>query len=197
MRQVPDNTPATRSTRVVPCLTVAGQAELGARTRQLSQRQRTVLFLVDGQRTVDQIHDLAERAGAGVKALAELVAFGLVTARGAEVSTSESSLMPSSHSLLSDSRWSVLDDEQPGRGIDRPLAEARELLVRAVRSEAPLAGAWTLLRLKRAATREALAALLDEVEQRLRKPHRRIIAAQTLRHVRHLLTLPATRPPQG
>jgi hypothetical protein len=53
-----------------------------------------------------------------------------------------------------------------------------------------------LLRLKRASTREALAALLDEVEQRLRKPHRRIIAAQTLRHVRHLLTLPASsRPP--
>jgi hypothetical protein len=32
--------------------------------------------------------------------------------------------------------------------------------------------------------------LLDEVEQRLRKPHRMIIAAQTMRHVRHLLGMP-------
>ena len=49
--------------------------------------------------------------------------------------------------------------------------------------------------LLRALLREGL---LDEVEQRLRKPHRRVIAAQTLRHVRHLLTLPAaSRPPVG
>ena len=59
-----------------------------------------------------------------------------------------------------------------------------------------MAGALTVLKLKRATTREALESLLDEVEQRLRKPHRRIIAAQMMRHVRHLLTLPAaSRPP--
>ena len=45
-------------------------------------------------------------------------------------------------------------------------------------------------------TREAVEALLDEVEARLRKPRRQIIAAQTMRHVRHLLSLPvASRPP--
>jgi len=46
------------------------------------------------------------------------------------------------------------------------------------------------MKLRRAATRDDIEALLDEVEQRLRKPHRMIIAAQTMRHVRHLLGLP-------
>lgn len=184
---------------VVPQRTPAGQSELNGRSRALTQRQRTVLFLVDGRRSVDEIHELADRAGAGAMAFAELVALGLVAAPGlASAEAGESSLssvMPSSHSLQGDSQWSVLDDEGAEHG-DRPLNEARALLLRAVRSEAPVAGALTLLKLKRAGTREALEALLDEVEQRLRKPHRRIIAAQTLRHVRHLLTLPpASRPP--
>jgi hypothetical protein len=174
--------------RVVPFRTAAGQAELNARTHELTQRQRTVLFLVDGQRSVDQIHALAEQAGAGSTAFAELVALGLVTA--SDAAGPETSVLPSSHSLLGDSAWSSFDDPNAPKN-DRPLEEARALLLRAVRSEAPVSGALTLLRLKRAATREALEALLDEVEQRLRKPHRRIIAAQTLRHVRHLLSLPA------
>jgi hypothetical protein len=181
---------------LVPQRTAAGQLELNERSRALSQRQRTVLFLVDGQRDVEEISALAERAGAGSTAFAELVAMGLVAAPGL-TPDSDSSLLPSSHSLHGDSNWSALPEDLLVKG-DRPLDEARALLLRAVRSEAPVAGALTLLRLKRASTREALAALLDEVEQRLRKPHRRIIAAQTLRHVRHLLTLPAaSRPPVG
>lgn len=182
--------------RLAPQRTAAGQAELGGRSRPLTQRQRTVLFLVDGLRSIDEVHQLAERAGAGPTAFAELVAMGLVAAPGvSDAVAGDSSLLPSSQSLLGDSSWSALDEDPNSRG-DRPLDEARSLLVRAVRSESPVAGALTVLKLKRAATREALAALLDEVEQRLRKPHRRIIAAQTMRHVRHLLTLPAaSRPP--
>ena len=182
--------------RFAPQRTAAGQTELGGRSRHLTQRQRTVLFLVDGQRSVDEIHHLAEQAGAGTTAFAELVAMGLVAAPGVSDAGDSSMLpLPSSQSLLGDSSWSALDDDPKQRG-DRPLDEARSLLVRAVRSEAPVAGALTVLKLKRAQTREALESLLDEVEQRLRKPHRRIIAAQMMRHVRHLLTLPAaSRPP--
>ena len=89
----------------------------------------------------------------------------------------------------------MLEDDLKA-ATDRPLAEARDLLLRAVRQEAPVSGALTMLRLKRASSREALAGLLDEVEQRLRKPRRQIIAAQTMRHVRHLLSLPTpSRPP--
>jgi hypothetical protein len=195
---------AARRWGLVPSRTDAGRRELNERSRALTQRQRTVLFLVDGERSVGEIAALAERAGAGSTAFAELVVMGLVAAPGLSVDTestslmpSSQSMMPSSHSLHGDSNWSALPDDLGAHG-DRPLDEARALLMRAVRSEAPVTGALTLLRLKRAASRESLAALLDEVENRLRKPHRRIIAAQTLRHVRHLLTLPAaSRPPVG
>jgi hypothetical protein len=181
-----------------PHLTAAGQAELVARRRGLSQRQRTVLFLVDGRRSEAAVRALAQQAGAGAQCLDELVALGLVGRAGAmphNAGGGESSLLPSSQSLHGESIWSMLDEEAP-TAADRPLAEARELLRRAVRQQAPVAGALTLIRLRRATTREQLEALLDEVEQRLRKPHRQIIAAQTMRHVRHLLSLPTPAKPR-
>jgi hypothetical protein len=76
-------------------------------------------------------------------------------------------------------------------GVDHPFEEARGLLLRAVRNEAPVTGSLTLLKLRRATSRDELEALLDEVEQRIRKPRKLIVAAQTMRHVRHLLSLPA------
>jgi len=183
--------------RSQPQRTAAGQAELATRGRRLSQRQRTVLLLVDGRRSEDLIRALAAESGAGAKCLDDLASLGLVAAAGAtvadatptEASAGESSVLPSSQSLLGASSWLVLDEES-GAGADGPLTEARELLMRAVRQEAPVSGVLTLMKLKRAASRDALESLLDEVEQRLRKPHRRIIAAQTMRHVRHLLSLP-------
>ena len=66
--------------------------------------------------------------------------------------------------------------------------------MRALRAQAPVSGSLTLMKLKRATTRDDIESLLDEVEQRLRKPHRMIIAAQTMRHVRHLLEHARTRP---
>lgn len=185
--------------RRCPHRTAAGQAELVTRRRGLSQRQRTMLFLVDGQRDLDEVCALAAQAGAAAQCLTDLVALGLVDAATPQLPPAgavaeESSLLPSSQSLQGESSWSLLEEETDAPA-DRPLVEARELLLRAVRQEAPMSGALTLLKLKLATTREDLDALLDEVEQRLRRPHRQIIAAQTMRHVRHLLSLPmASRP---
>ncbi len=183
---------------VVPQRTAAGHAALTRRTRELTPRQRTALFMVDGKRSVDIVLALASQAGAKASDFSDLVTLGLVETPGLAVAAvlADSSVLPSSQSLHGDSSWSQLpEDETVLHTTDGPLIEARALLVRAVRSAAPLAGAFTLRRLKRASTRAELEALLDEVEQRLRKPHRRVIAAQTLRHVRHLLTLPATTYP--
>jgi hypothetical protein len=185
-----------------PQRTASGHAELATRGRRLSQRQRTVLLLVDGRRNAHDIRKLAVQAGAGVECLDDLVSLGLVTWPGpgyadATVTVAagdESSLLPSSQSLHGESNWPRLEAEC-GAPADRPFAEARDLLLRAVRQEAPVSGALTLLKLRRAASRDALESLLDEVELRLRKPRRQIIAAQTMRHVRHLLSLPiSTRP---
>ena len=183
---------------VVPQRTVAGHAALTRRTRELTPRQRTALFMVDGKRSVDIVLALASQAGARASDFSDLVTLGLVATPGLPVAAvlTESSMLPSSQSLHGDSSWSQLpEDDTVQQTTDGPLIEARALLVRAVRSAAPLAGAFTLRRLKRASTRAELEALLDEVEQRLRKPHRSVIAAQTLRHVRHLLTLPAITYP--
>ena len=46
-----------------PIKTPDGQAELATRARQLSQRHRTVLLLVNGRRTEEQVKRLAEQAG--------------------------------------------------------------------------------------------------------------------------------------
>jgi hypothetical protein len=187
----------------LPQRTASGHAELATRGKRLSQRHRTVLLLVDGRRSERDIRKLAAQAGAGDHCLDDLFEQGLVAfAGGAKADAivtvaagGESSLLPSSQSLQGESTWSVIDDH-PLAQADRPLAEARELLLRAVRQEAPVSGALTLMKLRRALTREAIEALLDEVEQRLRKPRRQIIAAQTMRHVRHLLSLPVpSRPP--
>jgi hypothetical protein len=177
---------------LVPRRTAAGTAALSRRTRELTPRQRTTLFMVDGKRSVDIVLALAAQAGARGEDFFELVSLGLVeTPQMPAAAGGDSSLLPSAHSLHGDSTWSELPLDTAAASKDAPLAEARSLLMRAVRSEAPVAGTFTLLRLKRAASRAELEALLDEVEQRLRKPHRRVIAAQMLRHVRHLLTLPA------
>jgi hypothetical protein len=181
-----------------PVKTADGQAELTHRTRRLSQRHRTVLLLVDGRRSVDEVLRQAAQAGGPAECFHELVALGLIDVDPvAHVELPlepppEDSLLPPTRSLLPESSgWTPLDSRA---GVpDAPLEEARELLLRAVRNEAPVSGSLTIMKLKRAASREDLEALLDEVEQRIRKPRKQIIAAQTMRHVRHLLSLPAPR----
>ena len=149
--------PPTERLSEQPQLSAAGQAELTTRRHRLSQRHRTVLFLVDGRRSEEHVRALAAQAGAGVQCLDDLVQLGLIVrpgdARQDAGCGNESSLLPSSQSLQGESTWSVAEDDKAAP-TDRPLAEARELLVRSVRQEAPVAGALTLMKLKRASSRE-------------------------------------------
>ena len=62
----------------IPVKTPKGQAELTQRTRQLNQRQRTMLFLVDGKRGVVEVQAMALQAGVQPSCLDELLALGLV-----------------------------------------------------------------------------------------------------------------------
>ena len=62
-----------------PVKTAEGQAELNTRARRISQRHRTVLFLVDGRRSEDEIVALAAKAGVFVHGQA-----GDLAARGGE-----------------------------------------------------------------------------------------------------------------
>lgn len=200
----------------IPVKTAEGQAELGTRRRRLSQRHRTVLLLVDGRRTAVEVRALAAQAGVTDGCFDELLALGLIelagpgpaiaTARGAVPSAPvplDDTLLPSVRSLPPDS--AALDSMLGGRpppdswlpdedGADDPardgaVDQARDLLVRAVRQEAPLAGTLTVLKLRRARTREQLFALLDDVEARVGK-RRSLTLEQTLQSVRRLLRAP-------
>lgn len=79
-----------------------------------------------------------------------------------------------------------LDD----RSGDDALERAREILLRTVRAEAPVAGSLTALRLRRARRREDLLELIAAVEARVGKPPRTLSAALAIQQVRSLLAGP-------
>jgi hypothetical protein len=82
--------------------------------------------------------------------------------------------------------WLVSEIDPPG-ALDPAFIEARIILLRAVRAEAPLAGSLTLLRLRRTRNRYDLLQLLAEVESRINKPPRSLAATRTMLRVRQLL----------
>ncbi len=106
------------------------------------------------------------------------------------------SLQPESHldSSLNELQGAAMDalEIEPFNVQDEALEEARAILLRAVRAEAPVAGSLTMLRLRRARTREDLESLLEEVESRIFKPFKGLWASQTMARVRELLS---THPP--
>lgn len=216
----------------IPIKTPQGQAELNTRQRRVSQRHRTVLFLVDGKRSAADVRSMALKAGVPEACFDELLAMGLImlteptlpvsidaasrwpdAARvdlpllvvDGAAGTADSLLPPSRTLYPSISTDSMLSDARgteswlpSGAGatdaLDPVVVEARQILLRAVRAEAPLAGSLTLLRLRRARSRADLVNLLDEVEARITKPHRSLAASQTMRRVRQLLDSRADSP---
>ena len=91
------------------------------------------------------------------------------------------------HNELHGTQTDALESE-PFNAQDEALEEARAILLRAVRAEAPVAGSLTMLRLRRARTREDIESLLEEVESRIFKPFKGLWASQTMARVRELLS---------
>jgi hypothetical protein len=291
----------------MPVKTPEGQAEIRQRQRGLSQRQRTMLLLVDGRRSVAQLKQVAVQAGATDTCFDELLDLGLIAvveptqpnpvsakasaaakapapaasaatlalppltlqltdglapapaaltssaplqaapplalqltelpidsaapvAATAAVPTPFPPLIPpedpSNFAPLSDERMELLaemDTPAPksraakgGPGIvdsvmgslfpllesafgamggadeqeprDDALEEARRILVREIKAKAPVTGSITLMKLRRARTRDDLSALFEEVDAHISKPMRHLSAQQTLLHVRGLLS---------
>lgn len=74
---------------------------------------------------------------------------------------------------------------------EEALERARAILLRTLRSEAPLAGSLTSLRLWRARSRVDLLQLMEEVEARVGRGRRSLSAALALQQARTLLSRPA------
>ena len=212
--------------RLIPIKTPEGQAELNARQRRVSQRHRTVLFLIDGKRNAEEVRTMAAKAGVPESCFGELVELGMIMLSEPtfslllddpaavpgtmhvdvplpgpdSISAVSDSVLPPSRSLFPESvstdstlggvstaqAW-LNADTTDSESLDPVVAEARLILVRAVRAQAPLAGTITLLKLRRARTRADLVSLLDEVESRISKPHRSLAATHTMRRVRQML----------
>lgn len=206
----------------IPTKTLQGLSELSTRERRLSQRHRTVLLLVDGRRSVEQVRSLAQQAGAPPSCFDDLLDMALIDVPGANRSpeleldldlsvaidraegpptvNGDDSVLPSSLSLhpesvLGDSMAGELPSAQAWQDLQQAdeageagaIEAAREILARALRSEAPLAGSLTLMKLRRARSRDELIALLDEVEAKIYKPHRSLAASQTITRARRVL----------
>jgi hypothetical protein len=200
------------------------------RARRLSQRHRTVLFLVDGKRSLAEVQRMAVAAGASEALLDELLSLGLVaviesnnmdasqagafTASGG-VTTDiplDASLLPPLPPLEANSTaqppvdlpvlQAVMEVHEANQtkhsGFDfsnvDPLGQAKDMLIRAVQEEAPVTGALTLLRLRRAQSIDSVSNLLEEVELRISKPNRSLLTQQLMSNVKQLLILAASRP---
>jgi len=72
-----------------PVKTAEGQAEIRHRHHRLTQRQRTMLLLVDGRRSAAQVRALGLQAGATDTAFDELLDLGLIDAPPSEAPASE------------------------------------------------------------------------------------------------------------
>lgn len=218
-------------TGIVPFKTPEGHDELARRTRRLGQRHRTLLLLVDGRRSADQVLVLARAAGVAEAHYRELLEMGLIALPdGAQTAATlpmplDGPDEPEPPAAETDARPTATLDvdlpiEQPAAParelpppaavdpepepeppevavpswlpapVDGPLEQARDVLVRALRSEAPIAGQITLMKVRHASDRIELEALLREVEERLARPRHRSAAARTMRHVRNLLRTP-------
>lgn len=66
------------SAPAIPAKTVLGQEALRKRTGEITQRHRTVLFLVDGRRPLSEVLSLAHQAGAATSHFEDLVRMGYV-----------------------------------------------------------------------------------------------------------------------
>jgi hypothetical protein len=282
----------------LPVKTAEGQAEIRQRQRGLSQRQRTMLLLVDGRRSVAQVKQVAVQAGATDTAFDELLDLGLIAVQEPVAPVAMLTLVPSVRAKsqpqaptlpttlppmpieplvavepepvaiqflpeiaepeplaelaqpvavvtpyppptsgpdssgfapLSEERMELVAEmdsrppklsnkrtkPRPGPRIvdsmmsslfpllesafgalgsadepgyrDDALEEARRILVREIKSKAPVTGSITLMKLRRARNRDELSALFDEVDSHISKPMRHLSAQQTLLHVRGLL----------
>jgi hypothetical protein len=213
---------------VIPCKTAAGHAELAARERRLSQRHRTLLFLVDGRRSLAEVFRLGEQAGVPRAYVDELLALGLIVmaapvSQGA-VDASEAAWSPTQQTrphrssrsdegdpldslpfgwptdlsslprVFSSSEDSVGFGEPVSNtelsaleGHDPAFAQARSVVLQALLSTAPVVGAVTMLRVRRARSRSQLRALLPEVQARLSRPRHLADARLVIQRVEALL----------
>ncbi len=172
----------------IPCKTAAGHAELVGANRRLTSRQRAMLLLVDGRRSLEDVTRLGREAGLPRGCIDELFALGLVVIGPPAPPPRAEWMDTDSVSLPSPLPSLPAAPRPPGDGMDA-LAQARAAVLRALRLQAPVTGAVMMLRVRRARSRAELQALLPEVQARLSQSSRQADVRQMLRRVESLLAV--------
>jgi hypothetical protein len=150
--------------------------EPGAAPESTAKRLTSELF--------DELVRATPRRDAGPSTIDSTLRTGAST--GGRLDSMMSSLFP----LIESAFGSAGRIPNADRPQDDALEEARRILMREVRSKAPVTGALTLVKLRRATTREELTALFDEVGSHISLPMRRLSTQQILLHVKSLLERP-------
>lgn len=188
---------------MIPLKTPQGQQELTQRSHGLTQKHRTILLLVDGRRSLDDVMNLAQHAGATPKHFEELLVLGLVLLPEAAVASMaaagpiEEVDIPLPTGLT---QPPPAEDITQHAELDAPIAtgavneaallleSAREMLVDLLKVAAPVSGALTVMKLRRAQGREDLADLLYEVQSKVERSRTKPADVdQTLHRARELL----------
>lgn len=127
--------------------TDAGAAALGDRRSGLPPRQRMLLIMVDGQRTVEELRRLGSSVEEADALMADLVQRGLIEARVQQRAADEG--------------------QEPGHGV--PLQDAQRRAVRALTDLMGPASTDLCLRLEASRTREEFRAAVKRAEAVLRE----------------------------
>ncbi|MEY8876160.1 MAG: hypothetical protein AB9M60_06610 [Leptothrix sp. (in: b-proteobacteria)] len=176
-----------------------------------------MLLLVDGSRNIDEVLRLGQQAGVSRAYLDELLALGLVVLAapmkaavqihdpdeplrsGFGPETGFGPMSPAGgdtrdtpsdvHALDTIGLGPAVSDHQLAGfdPADLAFAEARSVLTQALLAGAPISGAVTLLRVRRARNRAALRVLLPEVQARLSSPQHLSQARQIVSRIERLL----------
>lgn len=120
----------------IPIKTPVGQAELTARERSVSQRHRTVLFLVDGRRSAPDVRSMAEQAGVPDTCFDDLVELGMIALPAPPASPPQRMAATASFDALDHAGLDVLhidlplfEHAAPPSGFESILPPARSLFL--------------------------------------------------------------------
>lgn len=192
---------------MIPLKTPQGQQELTRRSHGLSQKHRTILLLVDGRRTLDDVMSLAQHAGATPKHFEELLVLKLLRVPELAVIAAGQidevdiplhtglTLPPPEEDVAPVVRQAEAVAETAAPIATGAVNEAalmlesvREMLIDMLKIAAPVTGTLTMMKLRRAQGREELADLLYEVQTKVERSRTKPADVdRTLQHARELL----------
>lgn len=149
----------------VPVKTNEGRDEIEHRTRKLPPMLRSILLIVDGERSARHLRDLAASLHGPADALEQLEQMGLIASSPAVAASLAVQVRPAP---------AAAPMSAPAQRYQTLYA----LMSEAVREHLGLRGYFLQLKIERCATSEELAAVLPELSAALAKARKDDVAAQ-------------------